>query len=87
MAGPGEFLIQPRTQKQGAVMSSPSIEELKREALEVFGVTLTDEQADIYKGRLPTMLQNVRRLESWAGRLGDTAPAQIQQIPDAGARE
>ena len=60
-------------------MPEPSIETLKREALEVFGVALTDEQAEVYKGRLPTMLENVRLLQGWAARLGDTGPAQILQ--------
>lgn len=64
-------------------MSEPSIETLKREALEVFGVTLTDEQAEMYRGRLPTMVENVRLLQGWAGRLGGTAPAQIQQTVEA----
>lgn len=64
-------------------MSKPSIETLKREALDVFGVTLTDEQAEACRGRLPTMLENVRLLQGWAARLGDTAPAQIQQTIEA----
>lgn len=71
-------------------MPKPSIEALKREALEVFGVTLTDEQAVACRGRLPTMLENVRLLQGWAGRLGETAPAQIQRVigpPSAGARD
>ena len=63
-------------------MPEPSIETLKRGALEVFGVTLTDEQAEIYRGRLPTMLENVRLLQGWAARLGETGPAQILQTVD-----
>lgn len=64
-------------------MSEPSIETLKRDVLEAFGVTLTDEQAEASRGRLPTMLENVRLLADWAGRLGDTAPAQIQRAIEA----
>ena len=60
-------------------MSSLSIDELRREALEVFGKALSDEQLEIYKGRLPTMLQNVRLLEAWGERLDQAQPAQIQR--------
>ncbi|MDH3658755.1 MAG: hypothetical protein OEU92_01805 [Alphaproteobacteria bacterium] len=70
-------------------MSEPSIETLKRDVQEAFGVALTDEQAEACRGRLPTMLENVHLLADWAGRLGDTAPAQIQraiEAPSPGAR-
>ena len=60
-------------------MPEPSIEELKRDARETLGVELSDEQAHVGRGRLPTMFQNVRLLQSWAARLGDGAPAQILQ--------
>lgn len=60
-------------------MSSSSIDELKREALEVFGKSLSDEQLEIYKGRLPTMLQNVRLLAEWGKRLEQAHPAQIHR--------
>lgn len=63
-------------------MSSSSIDELKQEALEVFGKALSDEQLEIYKGRLPTMLQNVRLLEEWSKRLEQDQPAQIQRLVD-----
>jgi hypothetical protein len=59
-------------------MSSPSIDDLKRDALEIFGKVLTDEQAESYKGRLPTMVQNVRLLADWGKRLEQAHPAQIQ---------
>ena len=64
-------------------MSEPSIETLKRDVLETFGVVLTDEQAEACRGRLPTMLDNVRRLQGWADCLGETAPAQIQRAIEA----
>jgi len=60
------------------VMPSVSLDELKRQALEVFGRELSDQQLEIYKGRLPTMLQNVRLLEDWGGRLEKAHPAQVQ---------
>ncbi len=64
-------------------MSETAIETLKRQAREIFGVDFSDQQVEIYRGRLPTMLQNVRLLEGWAARLDDTAPAQIQQTIEA----
>ena len=60
-------------------MPEPSIEELKRDARETLGVELSDEQAHVGRGRLPTMFQNVRLLQNWAARLGDGAPAQAVQ--------
>ena len=59
-------------------MSSFSIDDLKREALGLFGRELSDEQLEIYQGRLPTMLQNVRLLQDWGKRLEKAHPAQIQ---------
>ncbi len=59
-------------------MPSVSLDELKKEALKVFGRELSDQQLEIYQGRLPTMLQNVRLLEDWGGRLEKAHPAQIQ---------
>jgi|GEM_PF-5678271 len=61
-------------------MSSPSNEDLKREVETVFGVTLPDEQIETGKGRLPNMLQIARLLDGWAERLGETGPAQVQQV-------
>ena len=62
-------------------MSGPSIAELQKMARETFGRELSEAQALAYRGRLPTMVRNVERLQQWARRLGDTAPAQIQQMP------
>ena len=64
-------------------MSSFSIDDLRRQALDVFGKELTDEQLEVYKGRLPTMLQNVRLLQDWEKRLEQAHPAQIQRITAA----
>lgn len=58
---------------------SSSDEELKQQALEVFGQSLSDEQIEAYKGRLPTMLQNVKLLEKWGKHLAHAHPAQIQR--------
>jgi hypothetical protein len=61
-------------------MSGPSIAELQKMARETFGRELSEAQALAYRGRLPTMVQNIARLQQWAKRLGDTAPAQVQQM-------
>ncbi len=61
-------------------MSGPSIAELQKMARETFGRELSEAQALAYRGRLPTMVQNVARLQQGARRLGDTAPAQVQQM-------
>ncbi len=68
-------------------MSGPSIAELQKMARETFGRDLSEADAKAYRGRLPTMVQNVLRLQEWAPRLGDTAPAQIQQMPTGGESE
>lgn len=65
------------------LMSSFSNDELKKVTLEVFGRELSDEQLEIYKGRLPTMLQNVRLLQEWGERLDQAHPAQIQYPVEA----
>ena len=67
-------------------MSEPSIEELKRDARETLGVELSDEQAHVGRGRLPTMFDNVRLLQGWAAKLGDVGPAQILQTVETPSR-
>ena len=61
-------------------MSSPSMDELKRMARETFGRELSDAQAGAYRGRLPTMAQNVRRLRDWDRPLGTIDPALVQRL-------
>jgi hypothetical protein len=61
-------------------MSRPSLEELKRMARETFGRELSDNQAEVYRGRLPTMAKNVRLLRDRERRLGAIDPAQVQRI-------
>lgn len=61
-------------------MSSPSLEELKRMARESFGRELSDTQVEAYRGRLPTMVRNVRLLRDWERRLGTTDPCQVQLV-------
>ena len=61
-------------------MSRPSLDELKRMARETFGRELSDAQAEAYRGRLPTMAKNVRRLRDWERRLGTIDPALVQRL-------
>jgi hypothetical protein len=60
------------------MMPAPTTAELQRMALEAFGRELSEAQAEAYRPRLPTMARNVARLRAWEGKLGDTAPAQVQ---------
>jgi hypothetical protein len=68
-------------------MSGPSIVELQKMARATFGRELSEAQALAYRGRLPTMVRNVERLQPWARRLGDTAPSQIQEMLAGGDGE
>lgn len=61
-------------------MPEPTIADLQRMARESFGRELSEAEAQAYRGRLPTMVQNVQRLQQWALRLGDTAPSQVQRM-------
>ncbi len=61
-------------------MSEPTTTELQQTARDTFGRELSEAQALAYRGRLPTMVMNVERLQQWAGRLRDTAPAQVLRM-------
>ena len=61
-------------------MAGPSIAELQQMAREAFGRELSAAEADAYRGRLPTMAQNVRRLRQWEKRLRAAEPAQVQRV-------
>jgi hypothetical protein len=61
-------------------MSRPGLDDLKRMARETFGRELSDAQAEAYRGRLPTMAQNVRVLREWQRRLGTIDPALVQRL-------
>jgi hypothetical protein len=64
-----------------------SVDELKKLARETFGRDLSDAQAEAYRGRLPTMAQNVRRLREWEPRLRDAGPALVQRVVGGGGDE
>jgi hypothetical protein len=61
-------------------MAKPTTDELKEMARETFGRELSDAQAAAYRGRLPTMVQNVQRLRAWESRLRHAEPALVQQV-------
>ena len=61
-------------------MASPSLDDLKRMARESFGRELSDAQAEAYRGRLPTMVRNVRLLRDWERRLDAIDPSQVQRL-------
>jgi hypothetical protein len=61
-------------------MPRPSLDDLKRMARETFGRELSDAQAEAYRGRLPTMAQNIRLLRDWERRLGTLDPALVQRL-------
>jgi hypothetical protein len=59
-------------------MPSPSLDDLKRMARESFGRELSDAEAEAYRGRLPTMVRNIRLLRDWDRRLGVIDPSQVR---------
>jgi len=61
-------------------MSPSSNDDLKHEVEAAFGVTLSDQQIETGKGRLPNMVQIARLLEGWSGKLGEIGLAQIQKV-------
>ena len=61
-------------------MAGPSIAELQQMAREAFGRELSAAEAEAYRGRLPTMAQNVRRLRQWEKHLRAAEPAQVQRV-------
>ena len=65
-------------------MAEPTVEELQRIARETFGRELSPEQAESYRGRLPTMDRAVRTLRAWAGRLWNVEPAPVYRVPVEG---
>ncbi len=66
-------------------MAAPSNDALKRQVEAVFGTALSDAEIESGKGRLPTMLENARLLEEWAGQLGAIGPSQVLQVAEASA--
>jgi hypothetical protein len=61
-------------------MAGPSDAELQQMAREAFGRELSAAEVGNYRARLPTMVQNVRRLRHWEERLRALEPAQVQRV-------
>jgi hypothetical protein len=65
-------------------MPKPTIQELQKIGREAFGRELSEAQVEAYRGRLPTMAQNVRRIRDWERRLRDAEPALVQRVLSGG---
>ncbi len=65
-------------------MSRLSIAELQKMARDTFGRDLSEGEIEVYRTRLPAMVQAVTMLKEWESRLNDTVPATVHVIPVAG---
>jgi predicted Zn-dependent peptidase len=61
-------------------MAGPPDAELQQMAREAFGRELSAAEVGNYRARLPTMVQNVRRLRHWEEHLRAVEPAQVQRV-------
>lgn len=64
-------------------MSRLSITELRKIARDTFGRDLSAGEIEVYRTRLPAMVQAVTMLEEWESRLQDTVPAIVHVMPIA----
>ncbi|MDH3670684.1 MAG: hypothetical protein OES46_05900 [Gammaproteobacteria bacterium] len=62
-------------------MSRLSISELQEMAHQTFGRNLSEGEIEVYRTRLPAMVQTVTMLEEWESRLEDTVPAIVHVTP------
>ncbi len=62
-------------------MSRLSIAELQKMARDAFGRNLSEGEIEVYRTRLPAMVQAVTMLKEWESRLNDTVPATVHVIP------
>ncbi len=65
-------------------MSRLSIAELQKMARDTFGRDLSEGEIEVYRTRLPAMVQAVTMLEEWESRLNDTVPATVHVTPVVG---
>ena len=65
-------------------MSRLSIAELQKMARDTFGRDLSEGEIEVYRTRLPAMVQAGTMLEEWEARLNDTVPATVHVIPMVG---
>lgn len=62
-------------------MSRLSIAELQKMVRDTFGRDLAEGEIEVYRIRLPVMVQAVTMLKEWESRLNDTVPATVHVIP------
>ena len=62
-------------------MSRFSIVELQKMARDTFGRDLSEGEIEVYRTRLPAMVQAVTMLKEWESRLNDTVPATVCVMP------
>ncbi len=62
-------------------MSRLSITEVQKMARETFGRGLSEGEIEVYRTRLPAMVQAVTMLEEWESRLKDTVPVTVHVTP------
>ncbi len=62
-------------------MSRFSIAELQKMACDTFGRDLSEGEIEVYRTRLPAMVQAVTMLKEWESRLNDTVPATLYVTP------
>lgn len=65
-------------------MGRRSIAELQQMARDTFGRDLSEGEIEVYRTRLPAMVQAVTMLKEWEPRLRDTIPATVHVIPAVG---
>ena len=62
-------------------MSRLSIAELQKMVRDTFGRDLAEGEIEVYRIRLPVMVQAVTMLKEWESRLNDTVPATVHVMP------
>ena len=62
-------------------MSRLSITEVQKMARETFGRDLSKGEIEVYRTRLPAMVQAVTMLKEWESRLKNTVPVTVHVTP------
>jgi hypothetical protein len=74
--------MRPVVQMEAGLMADPEINDLRQAVKDVFGRELSVAETERYRGRMPTMLQNVGLLAAWASRLGTIGSATILRLQE-----
>lgn len=67
--------------KREDAVKRPSIADIQRISRETFRRKLNAAEAKACRRRLPGMVEDVRILEEWEGRLRNTEPAVVNVVP------